>query len=84
VAALYLAQGEHVLAPGDHVVLGQPWQIGRGSVQGGVPGDELEQVIAVAPAGDGRQILGGEAVEEGLEPGGKVGHGGGLPYCTLY
>ena len=35
---LELTQGEHVLAPGDQVVLDQPRQLGQGAVQGGVPG----------------------------------------------
>jgi hypothetical protein len=79
---LELALGDHVLAPGDDVVLGQPGQLGQGAVQGGVPGGELEQIVAVAPAGGGREILGGEAVEEGLKPGRKLDHRRGYSHCT--
>ena len=60
---LELTQGEHVLAPGNQIVLGQPRQLGQAAVQGGVPGTELEQVVAVAASGGGRPILGGEAVK---------------------
>ena len=77
-----LAPGEHVLAPGNDVVFDQPGQLGLGTVQGCVPSCELKQVVAVAAACGGREIGGGEMVEEGLEPGRKVGHWGGSLYCT--
>ena len=79
---LELTQGEHVLAPGNQIVLGQPRQLGQAAVQGGVPGTELEQVVAVAASGGGRPILGGEAVKKGLKPGRYVGHRNRMMSCT--
>jgi hypothetical protein len=58
-----------VLAPGDQVVLGQPGEFRRRAIQAGVPGDEVQQIVTVSTSCRCRQIVGRQAIKEGLQPG---------------
>ena len=56
----------HVLPPSDQVMLGQPGEFRRRVVQAGVPSDEVQQIVAIAAAGCRRQVVGRQAIKEGL------------------
>ena len=72
----------HMLAPSDQIVLGELAEFRHHVVQAGVPSDELQEVIPIAAAGCGRQIVGRQPVKECLQPRGEGFHPAPCLYCT--
>ena len=54
-------------------MLGQSGEPRRRTVEIGVPGDEVQEIVAVAAAGCCRQVVGRQTIKETLQPGGWVG-----------